>query len=238
MKLNQDEAKVLREVVAAIPQVADVIASFPPQHKVGALEAAEGGYVRAMLESGFAEPDAKKWAAAVMRRLRNRVAEHDAANSAKTASAPRDESSPTAPQPLPQLDDEREAKAPQTFQEPQPPPMPREFADEYAEPPPTRPRGGLATFDKQILTGLPNVDDSALEKYAALTGRWRGALLASIDKRGGGLWLATALSLGIAAGLVVSAMENATFQPYFVGLFVSIGIWLLLVSLPQPPKSK
>ena len=51
MKLNQDEAKVLREVVAAIPQVADVIASFPPEHKVGALEAAEGGYVRAMLES-------------------------------------------------------------------------------------------------------------------------------------------------------------------------------------------
>jgi hypothetical protein len=237
MKLNQDEAKVLREVVAAIPQVADVIASFPPEHKVGALEAAEGGYVRAMLESGFAEPDAKKWAAAVMRRLRNRVAEHDAANSARTASAPRDEPSPIAPQALPQLDDEREAQARQAFQEPQPPPMPREFANEHQEPPPTRPRG-LATFDKQILTGLHNVDDAALEKYAALMGRWRGALLASIDKRGRGMWLATAVSLGIAAGLVVSAMENATFQPYFVGLFVSIGIWLLLVSLPQPPKSK
>ena len=52
MKLNQDEAKVLREVVAAIPQVADVIASFPPEHKVGALEAAEGGYVPQIREIG------------------------------------------------------------------------------------------------------------------------------------------------------------------------------------------
>jgi len=236
MKLNQDEAKVLREVVAAIPQVADVIASFPPEHKVGALEAAEGGYVRAMLESGFAEPDAKKWAAAVMRRLRNRVAEHDAANSAKTVSAPHDEASPIAPQALPRLDGEREAQASEAFDQP-PPPMPRELAHDRGDPPPLRPRS-LATFDKQILTGLPNVDDAALEKYAALMSRWRAALLASIDKRGSGLWLAPAVSLGIAAGLVVSAMENATFQPYFVGLFVSIGIWLLLVSLPQPPKSK
>jgi hypothetical protein len=236
MKLNQDEAKVLREVVAAIPQVADVIASFPPEHKVGALEAAEGGYVRAMLESGFAEPDAKKWAAAVMRRLRNRVAEHDAANSARTPSAPHAGSNPIAAQALPHLDDQREAQASEAFDEP-PPPMPRQLAHDREDPPPLPPRG-LATFDKQILTGLPNVDDSALEKYAALMGRWRAALMASIDRRGGGLWLATAASLGIAAGLVVSAMENATFQPYFVGLFVSVGIWLLLVSLPQPPKSK
>jgi hypothetical protein len=237
MKLNQDEAKVLREVVAAIPQVADVIASFPPEHKVGALEAAEGGYVRAMLESGFAEPDAKKWAAAVMRRLRNRVAEHDAANSARTASAPHGDSNPIATQTLPRSDDQREAPASEAFDEP-PPPMPRELAHDRGGPPPLPPRGGLATFDKQILTGLPNVDDAALEKYAALMGRWRGAVLASIDGRGRGLWVATAVSLGIAAGLVVSAMENATFQPYFVGLFVSIGIWLLLVSLPQPPRSK
>jgi hypothetical protein len=99
------------------------------------------------------------------------------------------------------------------------------------------PQGRMATFDNQVLAGLPNVDDAALEKYAALTRRWRTAVLASIDKRGRGLWLPTAVSLGIAAGLVVSAMENATFQPYFVGLFVSIGIWLLLVSLPPPPKS-
>jgi len=99
------------------------------------------------------------------------------------------------------------------------------------------PQGRLDTFDKQILAGLPNVEDAALEKYAALMRRGRAAVLGSIDKRGRGLWLATALSLGTAAGLVVSAMENATFQPYFVGLFVCIGIWLLLASLPHPPKS-
>jgi hypothetical protein len=228
MKLNQDEAKVLREVVAAIPQVADVIASFPPEHKVGALEAAEGGYVRAMLESGFAEPDARKWAAAVMRRLRNRVAEHDLANSSRTVNEQHDELSPLAPQPIPRFDEEREAQAPQE---------PREPAHKWEEPGPMPPQGRLATFDKRILAGLPNVDDAALEKYVALMGRWRATVLASIDKRGRGLWLAPAVSLGIAAGLVVSAMENATFQPYFVGLFVSIGIWLLLVSLPRPPKS-
>jgi hypothetical protein len=231
MKLNQDEAKVLREVVAAIPQVADVIASFPPEHKVGALEAAEGGYVRAMLESGFAEPDARKWAAAVMRRLRNRVAEHDVANSSRTMNALHDELSPLAPQPIPRLDEEREAQAPQETREP------REPAHKWEEPGPMPPQGRLATFDKQIVAGLPNVEDAALEKYAALMRRGRAAVLGSIDKRGRGLWLATALSLGIAAGLVVSAMENATFQPYFVGLFVSIGIWLLLASLPHPPKS-
>jgi hypothetical protein len=229
MKLNQDEAKVLREVVAAIPQVADVIASFPPEHKVGALEAAEGGYVRAMLESGFAEPDARKWAAAVMRRLRNRVAEHDLANSSRTVNALHDELSPLAPQPIPRLDEE--AQAPQETREP------REPARKWEEPGPMPPQGRLASFDTQILAGLPNVDDAALQKYAALMRRWRAVALASIDKRARGLWLATALSLGIAAGLVVSAMENATFQPYFVGLFVSIGIWLLLVSLPHPPKS-
>lgn len=225
MKLNQDEAKVLREVVAAIPQVADVIASFPPEHKVGALEAAEGGYVRAMLESGFAEPDARKWAAAVMRRLRNRVAEHDLANSSRTVNALQDELSPLAPQPIPPLDEEREVQEP------------REPAHKWEEPGPMPPQGRLATFDKQILAGLPNVEDAALEKYAALMRRGRAAVLGSIDKRGRGLWLATALSLGTAAGLVVSAMENATFQPYFVGLFVFIGIWLLLASLPHPPKS-
>lgn len=194
MKLNQDEAKVLREVVAAIPQVADVIASFPPEHKVGALEAAEGGYVRAMLESGFAEPDARKWAAAVMRRLRNRVAEHDLANSSRTVNALQDELSPLAPQPIPPLDEEREVQEP------------REPAHKWEEPGPMPPQGRLATFDKQILAGLPNVEDAALEKYAALMRRGRAAVLGSIDKRGRGLWLATALSLGTAAGLVVSAM--------------------------------
>src|SRR5215471_15837065 len=108
MKLNQEEAKVLREVVGAIPQVADVIASFPPEHKAGALEAAEGGYVRAMLESGFAEPDARKWAAAVMRRLRNRVAEHDEANR-RVVNALQDESSQLPPPTKPRSDDEQPA---------------------------------------------------------------------------------------------------------------------------------
>ena len=231
MKLNQEEAKVLREVVAAIPQVADVIASFPPEHKGGALEAAEGGYVRAMLESGFAEPDARKWAAAVMRRLRNRVAEHDEANKG-VANALQDESGPAAPA-TPGPDDERQAL--ESHAEPE---EARELED--VAPPRAAPAArSLPTFDKQLLRGLPtNGDSAALDKYAALARRWQVAAVASIDNRGRGLWLGAALSLGIAAGLVVSTMENATFQPYFVGLFVAMGVWLLLISLPHPPKPK
>src|SRR5581483_2974653 len=131
MKLNQEEAKVLREVVAAIPQVADVIASFPAEHKAGALEAAEGGYVRAMLESGFAEPDARKWAAAVMRRLRNRVAEHDEADG-RVASALQDESGPSAPPAPPSPDDERQAL--ESHAEPQAAREPEEAAPPRAAP--------------------------------------------------------------------------------------------------------
>ena len=228
MKLNQDEAKVLREVVAAIPQVADVIATFPAEHKAGALEAAEGGYVRAMLESGFAEPDARKWAAAVMRRLRNRVAEHDEANRT-VATAPDDELSPSAPPAQPGLDDEGDALGPDAQAQ-----EPRERKDVAPRALPAASR--LPAFDKQMFAGLPSGDSAALEKYATLMRRWQAAALVSIDYRGRGLWLSAALCLGVAAGLVVSTMENATFQPYFVGLFVAIGVWLLLISFPHPPK--
>jgi hypothetical protein len=232
MKLNQDEAKVLREVVAAIPQVADVIATFPPEHKAGALEAAEGGYVRAMLESGFAEPDARKWAAAVMRRLRNRVAEHDEANR-RVATALNDELSPSAPPAQqPSLDDEGDDLG--LDAEPQ---EPREPEPEHVAPRAVPAASRLPAFDKQMFAGPPSGDSAALEKYAALMRRWQAAALASIDYRGRGLWLGAALCLGVAAGLVVSTMENATFQPYFVGLFVAIGVWLLLISLPHAPKS-
>jgi hypothetical protein len=230
MKLNQEEAKVLREVVGAIPQVADVIASFPPEHKAGALEAAEGGYVRAMLESGFAEPDARKWAAAVMRRLRNRVAEHDEANR-KVVNALQDESSP--PPTKPRFDDEQ--LAPERPAEPYQPREPAENMAPRAVPPPS----GLPMFDKDILADLAGGDNAAGEKYAGLMRRWQATALTSIDSRGrGGLLLGASLCLGIAAGLVVSTMENATFQPYFVALFVAIGVWLLLISLPHSPKSK
>ena len=229
MKLNQDEAKVLREVVAAIPQVADVIASFPPEHKAGALEAAEGGYVRAMLESGFAEADARKWAAAVMRRLRNRVAEHDQANSGKVNALP-EELSPLTAHTNPSSDDERELQ--QAYDDTQ-----KSVEPEDEAPGAMPARGRLATFDRQSVASLPSADGASLEKYAALVRRWQAATLSSIETRGRGLWLAAALCLGIASGLVVSTMENATFQPYFVGLFVSVGVWLLLISLPQPPKS-
>src|SRR6185503_369960 len=151
MKLNQEEAKVLREVVGAIPQVADVIASFPPEHKAGALEAAEGGYVRAMLESGFAEPDARKWAAAVMRRLRNRVADHDEANR-KVVNALQDESSP--PPTKPRLDDEQ--LDPERPVEPYLPREPQNVAPRAVPPP-----SALAMYDKDILADLAGGDSAA-----------------------------------------------------------------------------
>jgi hypothetical protein len=183
-----------------------------------------------MLESGFAEPDARKWAAAVMRRLRNRVAEHDEANR-RVVNALQDESSPLPPPTKPRLDDEQQALEHQAD-----PYLPREPQDvaPRAVPPPS----GLATFDKDILADLAGGDNAAGEKYAALMRRWQATALASIDNRGRGLWLGASLCLGIAAGLVVSTMENATFQPYFVALFVAIGVWLLLISWPHSPKSK
>jgi hypothetical protein len=93
-------------------------------------------------------------------------------------------------------------------------------------------------FDKDILAHLAGDDSAPGEKYAALRRRWQATGLASVDSRGRGLWLGASLCLGIAAGLVVSTMENATFQPYFAALFVAIGVWLLLISLPHSPKSK
>jgi len=94
-------------------------------------------------------------------------------------------------------------------------------------------------FDKDILADLAGGDNAAGEKYPALMRRWQATALTSIDSRGrGGMLLGASLCLGIAAGLVVSTMENATFQPYFVALFVAIGVWLLLISLPHSPKSK
>jgi hypothetical protein len=180
-----------------------------------------------MLESGFAEPDARKWAAAVMRRLRNRVAEHDEANR-KVVNALQDESSP--PPTKPRFDDEQ--LAPERPAEPYQPREPENVAPRAVPPP-----SGLATFDRDILADLAGGDNAAGEK--SLMRRWQVTALASIDSRGrGGLWLGASLCLGIAAGLVVSTMENATFQPYFVALFVAVGVWLLLISLPHSPKSK
>jgi hypothetical protein len=157
---------------------------------------------------GFAEPDARKWVAAVMRRSRNRAAEHDQV-ARRMATAVHDELSPLTPQAEARWGDERQALEPDAKS--------REFRErEDGVSRAVRAAGGLA--------GLPSRDSAALENYAVLMRHWQAAALASIDKRDLGLCLGAALCLGVAAGLIVSTMENASFEPYFVGLFVAIAV--------------
>jgi hypothetical protein len=141
-----------------------------------------------------------------MRRSRNRAAEHDQV-ARRMATAVHDELSPLAPQA--RWGVERQALEPDAKS--------REFRErEDGVSPAVRAAGGLA--------GLPSRDSAALENYAVLMRHWQAAALASIDKRDLGLCLGAALCLGVAAGLIVSTMENASFEPYFVGLFVAIAV--------------
>jgi len=221
MKLNQDEAKVLREVVAAIPQVADMIAAFPIHDRPKAFETAENGYLRAMRESGFPESAAQRWTAGMMRRLLRQVAERDAANRSKAVYAPDQEPRPSAPQTKPSVEVSPEAERAQ------------DGLLDYLSVQKKAP----STFEKRALASPRGLDGAARANFGALIWRWQAVTLASINNYGHGLWLAASLCLGIAAGLAVSAMEKATFQPYLVGILVFVAVWLLMVSLLDRPKS-
>ena len=53
-----------------LPQVAELIATFPFEDRRRALEAAEQSYLETAKRLGYQEADALQWAAAVMFRLR------------------------------------------------------------------------------------------------------------------------------------------------------------------------
>ncbi len=237
MKLTPEEAKLLREVVSAIPQVAEVIASTPLEQRSWALEAAERGYVRALLESGSTEAAAQKWTAAVMRRLRRQVAERDEADRRKVANALHEELSPLVSQIQSASESKREAEE-----------VDDEETDDLVAEHDVRDylatQKGVNRFARRLSVPL-RPGHVALADYASLIRRARATVLAYLEAARPlvasfhfefGFRFAGSLCLGIAAGLVVSQMQDATFQPYLVGLLVSVGVWLL--SLRQPPMSK
>ena len=68
VELGEDE--VFSAAVAGLPKVAELIATFPVEDRMRALEAAERSYLETARGLGYQEGDALQWAAAVMFRLR------------------------------------------------------------------------------------------------------------------------------------------------------------------------
>jgi len=77
MMLSRDEARILREVVGGIPEVAKKVAAIHAHQQATALQALERHYQKIMLEAGSSGSDARRWVDAVMDRIRRQVAEHD-----------------------------------------------------------------------------------------------------------------------------------------------------------------
>jgi hypothetical protein len=68
VELAKDE--VLSSALAGLPKVAELIATFPLEHRRRALQAAEQSYLETARGLGYREADAVQWATAVMLRLR------------------------------------------------------------------------------------------------------------------------------------------------------------------------
>ena len=69
MSVELGEDEVFSAAVAGLPKVAELIATFPVEDRMRALEAAERSYLETA-RGGYQEGDALQWAAAVMFRLR------------------------------------------------------------------------------------------------------------------------------------------------------------------------
>jgi hypothetical protein len=72
------DAEILQATVASIPRVTQSMAAIPLAQRGKALAAVERSYLQTMRDLGLAETAARKWVSAVMRRLRERLAEQDA----------------------------------------------------------------------------------------------------------------------------------------------------------------
>jgi hypothetical protein len=70
MASNLENEEMLEAAIADIPRVAQTIATMPAEHRATAFDAAERGYLRAVLDLGYGEAASRRWVAAVMSRLR------------------------------------------------------------------------------------------------------------------------------------------------------------------------
>jgi hypothetical protein len=71
--LSSEEEQFLEVAVATIPRVSEIIAAYPAEHRVGALEVAELRYLEAARDFGCVEEAARTWVAEVMRNLRTEL---------------------------------------------------------------------------------------------------------------------------------------------------------------------
>jgi DNA-directed RNA polymerase specialized sigma24 family protein len=70
---NSEEGNFLQVARAAIPRIAEIIATFPAEHRAGAFEAAERRYAEAAGDFGCPVVAARTYVSDVMRDLRTEV---------------------------------------------------------------------------------------------------------------------------------------------------------------------
>jgi hypothetical protein len=75
MPLSSEEDRFVEAASAALPRIVAIIAAFPPEDRVGALELAERRYTQAARDYGCTLAETERWVAAIMRKLRIRVEE-------------------------------------------------------------------------------------------------------------------------------------------------------------------
>jgi len=70
---SSEAANILEAAVAGVPEVAQIIASIPPQNWPSAFDAAERSYLQTARDLGGSETFARNWTAAIISRLRAEV---------------------------------------------------------------------------------------------------------------------------------------------------------------------
>jgi hypothetical protein len=72
---TSEEENFLQVALAAIPRITEIIAAFPAEHRVSALEAAERRYTEAARDFGCTDTEvaARTYVSDVMRNLRTQV---------------------------------------------------------------------------------------------------------------------------------------------------------------------
>jgi DNA-directed RNA polymerase specialized sigma24 family protein len=73
MPLSSEEDEFLEVASDALPRIVELIATFPVEHRAGAFEVAERRYMQAAQDFGCTEEAARRWVAAIVRKLRTLV---------------------------------------------------------------------------------------------------------------------------------------------------------------------
>ena len=79
MASSSEAAKILEAGVAGIPEVVQIIASIPAEHRASAFDAAERSYLGTVQDLGYAEDAGQNWVSAVMFGLQAEVEEQGSA---------------------------------------------------------------------------------------------------------------------------------------------------------------